>query len=178
MWIEHVFSRNGQNTTSLNKTVIFTFHRGKLKAVYCTPYVTWTTSAKQLQRCSIKGVILLSVLQRKTAFNGRKSHLNMALGTHLWHTPSTDTSTHYALKPRNTVNFKKLNPFKHTLTTYITILQRKMHITLCKVSLNMIPACNQSSSGIIQDLGLWHLLAPAEYIYERLYLFLLLVSLI
>lgn len=38
--LEHVFSRNSQNTTSVNKIVIFTFHRGKLKAVYCTSYVT------------------------------------------------------------------------------------------------------------------------------------------
>lgn len=69
----------------------------------------------------------------------------------LTHTMNRHMSTHNMLKPQNTANFKKLNPFKHTVTTYITILKRKMHITLYKVSLNMILACNQSSSGIIQD---------------------------
>lgn len=59
---------------SLNKITGFTFHRRKLKTVYCTSYITWTTSAKQLQRSSIKSQSLFSVLQGKATFKAiRKS---------------------------------------------------------------------------------------------------------
>lgn len=77
----------------------------------------------------------------------------------LTHTINRHTSIHHVLKLRYTEDFKKLNPFKHTVTIYITILKRKMHVTLCKVSLNMILACYQNSSGIIQDSGSLLLLA-------------------
>lgn len=118
LWTEHVFSRNGQNITSPNKTLILTFCRGKLKAVYCTSYVTWTTSAKQLQRSSIKSVIL-SVLQAKTAIEEtgktailkaiqeqEKEYLNMALG------PTPDThheQTHEYPPCAQTTEYYKLS---------------------------------------------------------------------